>query len=317
MSNLLKKIGAEKVKHVLDIEIHYIRVKLPDTCPVYIEVQRGKKMKKETQTMNYSPYTGIVQFDYPLSFEITMHKKGEKFVKKNFVIKLFEMSGKTKLNNGRVKIDFSHIPVLKKPIIKREVPLQNCTDKTAIVCITVRLDPIFVVSDQPIKPSQSPNSPIAFPTLPEKKFSNMSSIKPAKTNDPEATAIKARSSESYREEKKVNQDEIKFIESSDIIEVNDEIRPALKTDSFSSVMSFSDLILNPKESEISSETSSSDEEMKELPPDRLVAHSVPKASMSYATPNESSKSAQILKSEERSGIATTKEPSQCAGCIAF
>ncbi|OMJ67721.1 hypothetical protein SteCoe_35037 [Stentor coeruleus] len=333
MSALIQKIGAEKVRHHLEIDIHYVRIKLADSFPILVEVLRGKKMHKETQPLNYSPSQAYVQFDYPLAFDITMHKKGSSYVKKNFCIKLFQINGKNRINNGRVKIDFSHIPVIKKPIIRREVPLQHCSDKTAVVSISVKLDQIGKVRGtlgaglSPNSSLLSPNSSIISP--------NSSIVRPEKKNLPEFAVEKMTISDTLpkNEEKKVLEkdkkleipkEKVPVPRNSGIslpeITIETQEEPYTRdehNESFNSKMSFSDLILNPNESELSSESSSSEEEAKELPVEKLVAHSVPKTTREQVTPNEGSKSQHIAVVEARAGITTRREGNCCNACVSF
>lgn len=296
MAGIINKLGAEKVKHHLQVDIHYLRARLTESCQVYFEVKRGKHMKKDTQTMGYLTTVGQVTFDYPVAFDITMHKKGKKYVKKYFSIKLFEVKGNTKIENGRVKIDFSQIPVLKKPIIKREVILQHCIDKIAVVCISVTLDPVFALS------KSSPSSSLVIP-------SHKPSVKPVENEKLTIAAKPEVKIEVVEEEKEA---EVSIEETEDIEEKSDS-----DNESISSRMSFSDLIVHPRDSEVESESSSSEEEYKELSPDRLVAHSIPKVSKDYVTPNQNSKALQISKGEERAGIAPRREGGNCASCNAF
>ncbi|OMJ68367.1 hypothetical protein SteCoe_34211 [Stentor coeruleus] len=332
MSALIQKIGAEKVKHHLEIDIHYVRIKLADSFPILIEILRGKKMHKETQPLNYNPSQSYVQFDYPLAFDITMHKKGSSYVKKNFCIKLFQINGKNRINNGRVKIDFSHIPVIKKPIIRREVPLQHCSDKTAVVSISVKLEQIGKLRKtlgsgfSPNSSLLSPNSSILSP--------NSSIIRQEKTPPPEfPVEKKAEIDPLSKHEDKKNIEDKKHQKANEKLQIPNNSGISLhemtleteeepntrnkRSESFNSIMSFSEMILNPNESELSSESSSSEEEAKELPVEKLVAHSVPKTTREQVTPNEGSKSQHIAVVEARAGITTRREGNCCNACVSF
>ena len=286
MSNVAKKIGAEKVKHKLSIEIHYLKAKLSQNCPIFIEIKRGKNLKKETQTTTYDSSTSLVQFNDVSTVDITMHKKGNKFVKKSFSLKLFEVLENGKKENGRVKIDFSQISALKKPIVKREVPLQHCSDNTASLCISVSLEQL---SNQ-VKTSSG--SELAGKNLEKTKNferKNDENLKTKELSDEEIDKIG-----NFYDQKGDSDNE-----------------------SVDSRMSFSDFILHPRDSELDSESSSSEEEYKQLPFDRLVAHSMPKTSKEYVTPNQNSKALQIFEHEEKAGIFTKREGSTCANCILF
>ena len=87
-----------------------------------------------------------------------------------------------------------------------------------------------------------------------------------------------------------------------------------KKDDSEKDLTFNDLIVNISEIESESESSSSEEEYKELPPDRLVAHSMPKTAKEYVTPNQHSNALQIARAEERAGISTKREGTNCANC---
>jgi hypothetical protein len=300
MSTILQKLGAEKVKHHLEVEIHYIRLKLPNPGQLLIEVQRGKKMHKETQPMHYSPEAAFLQFDYPIGFDITMHKKGSKYVKKNFVIILYQVDGKSRTVNGKVKIDFSQIPMLKKPIIRREVPLQHCSDPLAVVSISVKLEQLAgkgktSAQASPNTSMLSPNSSLVEPdTKPkpkEKKAYDPLAVRPGSVKEPAAPVP------------------VEVVVETDVPYHSEE-----RNSSVDSRMSFSDLILNPKDSEVSSESSSSEEEVKELPKERLVAHAIPKTTRAQVTPNEASKADVIARVEEKGGISTRREGNCCNAC---
>ena len=329
MSGILQKLGAEKVKHHLEIDIHYVRARLRENCSISIEVQRGKKMHKETQPIAYSLSSSFVQFDYPIAFDITMHKKGTKYVKKNFVIKLHEIEGNNKVNNGRVKIDFSQIPVLNKPIVRREVPLQHCTDKSAVVCISVKLDQLAKTRGT-LPGGISPNSSLLSPnssllTSEENLKKKQSEARTPSLTDPLANPVPV---DSKKKAKGNNKEEDRAISPEkntsprpvpiEIVEEHEELYQTEDlNDSICSRMSFSDLILNPRESEVSSESSSSEEEVKELPAERLVAHAMPKARREQVTPNEGSKELHIARIEEQSGVSTRGGGNCCTACTVF
>lgn len=308
---MIQKLTAEKVKHHLEIIIHYIRLKLQEPSQILIEVQRGKKMRQETQALNYDPESAFVQFDYPINFDITMHKKGQKYVKKNFVIKLLTLNGKHKINNGKVVIEFSQIPVLKKPIIRREVPLQHCSDTSAVVSISVRLEQIL--TKKSLSKHASPNSSLISPnsSIIEKKKPEEPEIKPKPNPKPKEKRPKdplAVTNESFRS---ISKD-------SDLLEVEDAYHNENRDDSFNSKMSFSDFILNPKDSEVESESSSSEEEeVKQIPVERLVANAGPKATRDQVTPNEGSKAEKLVTAEEKGGIATRRDGNCCSACQVF
>jgi N-terminal C2 in EEIG1 and EHBP1 proteins len=291
MSNLLQTPGSDKVKYILKVDIHYTRIKLAENCLIAMQILRGKTISKETQIMNYNTTDNYVKFDYPASFNVTMQRKGKKYVKKFFSVKLFIVNGDQKSETGRVKIDFSQIPLLKKSISKRELPLQHCVDPLAIVCVSVSLNPV-----------EENGNIYSLSSLKKNQGVNSTEIKSKTKNklEPEGNTEKNEEDDDLNELHKENPEEAES-----------------DTDSISSKMSFSDLIVNPKDSELDSESSSSEEEYKELSPDKLIAHYMPKTSRDYVKPNENSKALQIAQIEEKSGFPTKRDATICASCAAF
>lgn len=315
----MQKLTAEKVKHVLRIELHYLRAKFNDSCQIIIEIRRGKKMKQVTQQMFYSPETGIIDFSYPFTFDITMHKKGKDYVKKFFSVKLIQVKGNEKVENGRVKIDFSKIPVLKKPIIKREIILQHCSDPTAQVCLSVSLDAIGGFKSFPkLSPKSSLVSrPGTTPHIKDQHPDENPNKNPKILDQPKNLSPGENYIHNDRlvDRTKIVEDDIKHNEKN-FEEINRYDQDS-DNESVNSRMSFSELIVNPKDSDVDSESSSSEEEYKELPQDRLIAHAIPKSSMATARPNENSKALQITEKEEKAGISVRREGSTCANCVLY
>lgn len=254
-----QKLGVERIKNRLVVDVHYLKMKTSQNTNVFVEVTRSKNSKKETAMVVLDSNNPLVNFEHQAVFEVKMQKKGKKYEKKFFSVKVIQVKGVEMNENGRVKIDFSQIPALKKPIVKREVPLQHCSDKAAIICISVSLEAILTKN----------------------------------------------SGKNVRDSK--NKEEI--LKEGEEDEGESELN--------SSMMSFSDFIIHPKDSELESESSSSEEEYKELPPERLVAHAVPKTTYETARPNENSKSLQIDEMEVQAGISTTRESGTCGGCETF
>ena len=257
MASLPQKAGLQKENHLLQVEIHYLKALLTDDSLIYIEIKRGKDQKSDSNSINYTSSASQVNFNFTANFDIVMRKTGKKYEKKYFSLKLFQLKDNTKTENGRVKIDFSRIPSLKKPIFRREISLQHCSDKQALLCISVTLDPINITGKAP------PSSTVfSLANYPKGIDSNEKELKPKDTD----------------------------------------------SDCDSNV-SINDLIVNPKDSEIKSESSSSEEECKELPPDKIVGHSLPKSSKEDVTPNQNSNTLQIAEPEHRDG------DSICVKCI--
>jgi N-terminal C2 in EEIG1 and EHBP1 proteins len=139
MAKLFQRIGAKDVKFELEVEIHYLKIKLPHSTNLKIKVKRGKDKVQETQAMQYFPESGRLQFDYPLNFSITMYKKGNSYVKKDLSISVIENQGEELKIIGKVTIEFHKLAEKGISIEADELNLENSSDKNAKLCISVRL----------------------------------------------------------------------------------------------------------------------------------------------------------------------------------
>lgn len=252
MTTTSKKKSGEKIKMGLSLEIHSAKLFLPEPCEVFIEVNRGKDLKKSTGKQEYDPSLPSLPLNYKFSASITLQKKGKKFVKKTLKFKIFQSV--PLLQVGSFSIDLSTVPSLKKPILNREISFKTSSDQVSSLMISLSLTPLFGKSE--------PDSNLTAKNLQKFEFSE------------------------------------------DVDSDNESV---------SSRMSFSDAILHPKDSEILSESSSSEEEYKQLPVDKLIS-SAPKASMDNVTPNERSKHLSIAQREEKAGIATKRDTGNCVNC---
>lgn len=253
MSKQPKKKSGEKIKMVMSLEIHSLHITLPETCELFIEVQRGKDLKTSTEKHEYDPSAPHISLNSKFSAHITMQKKGKKYKKKTLKFKVFQSSSPQQL--GSISIDLSPIPALKKPISRREISFSSpSSDQPSSITLSLSLSQ--VLNTEPF------SSNLTAKNLPKPEFSE------------------------------------------DVDSDNESV---------SSRMSFSDAILHPKESEILSESSSSEEEYKQLPVDKLIA-AAPKASMESVKPNERSRNMFIDEKEEKAGIATKRETGNCVNC---
>lgn len=256
MSNQPKKKSGEKIKMILSLEIHSLQIILPESCELFIEVQRGKDLKESTEKLEYDPSAPNLSLNSKLSSRIVMQKKGKKYKKKTLKFKIFQSTPPQQL--GSISIDLSPIPSLKKPISRREIPFASpSSDQPSSITLSLSLSPILnTESSEPLA------SNLTVKNLPKLEYSE------------------------------------------DVDSDNESV---------SSRMSFSDAILHPKESEILSESSSSEEEYKQLPVDKLIA-AAPKASMQNVVPNERSRNLSIAEKEEKAGIAGKRETGTCVNC---
>ena len=252
MTTTSKKQPGEKIKMGLSFEIHSANLFLPDPCEIFIEVIRGKDLKKSTEKHEYNPSISLLPLNSKFSANITLEKKGKKFAKKTLKFKIFQSLPLLQL--GSLSIDLSPVPSLKKPISNREISFKTSSEQVSSLVISLSLTPILGKSE------------------PESN-----------------SAVK----------------DVQKIEFAEDVDSDNE--------SVSSRMSFSDAILHPRDSEIMSESSSSEEEYKQLPVDKLIA-SAPKASMDNVTPNERSKHLSIAEKEEKAGIATKRDTGNCVNC---
>lgn len=139
MAKYLHRIGAKHIKFDLEVVIH--NLKLTSTLPLLlkIRVNRGKDKVEETQVMQYSSNSKKVQFDYPLSFQITMYKKSGKYSKKDLLINVLEIQGKSEILLGELTVEFHKMAEIGKSIQFEEYRLENCKDSGARLCISVDL----------------------------------------------------------------------------------------------------------------------------------------------------------------------------------
>ncbi|CAG9315106.1 unnamed protein product [Blepharisma stoltei] len=144
----LHKIGAEKVKYELNVSIHYVKAKLINKEKLKVIAKRGRGLE-ETQPMQYNAINSNVIFEYPLSFVITMHKKSEKYVRKIINFKLIELHGEKSVINGKAQFDFSELANNPGEKIERqEIQLKGCTDKSAVICVSMNLSHISRLRSQ-------------------------------------------------------------------------------------------------------------------------------------------------------------------------
>lgn len=139
-SKIGSRIGADGIKYDLNLVIHYIKAKLKTGVHLKVVVKRGADKKDETQPMLYDATQSKVIFEYPLTFFITMYKKGEKFGKKDLSFRMEEIViGKKSLKNGKAIVDFTDLANSNTQMNRKEVPLKGCSDKKAVICISISL----------------------------------------------------------------------------------------------------------------------------------------------------------------------------------
>lgn len=248
-------------KFQLDLEIHYLQCKLPEDCELVIDAQCGKSFNKSTNPILYSTSTSHAFFDIKLSGSLKLIKKGSKYSKKTLKLKVIQ--NKSQSSIGTLVIDLSHLPLMKSPIRKREINLNNCADKTGLICLSLALN---LLQSEEVREVEKTNT--------KKK----------------------------RKNKKSTEFEL-------------ESRNKDLDDFNTASMSFSDFILNPKDSDVQSESSSSEEEYKEVSAQRISSLNQPKNDMHEVTPNEGSKAYMIADAELKNGIMPTRQKGNCVNCV--
>src|SRR5574343_567219 len=116
MSKYLHRIGAQKQKFELEATIHYLKLSKSSQSLIKVRAKRGKEKTDETTCLSYSPLLKQLQFNYVLSLSTTMYKKGSKYNKKELVIIVLEIVGKTEKKIGTITIDFHTIAETGKNI---------------------------------------------------------------------------------------------------------------------------------------------------------------------------------------------------------
>lgn len=246
-----EKINIERVRFQIDCDIHYLQCKLPQDSDLILKASIGKSFQKSTPSVLYSSSTAHAFFDSKLTGKLTLHKQGSKYKKKSLKLQIFSKSQEL----GKVAIELSQIPSLKKPIKNREIQLSILQDPSALISISIALTP----------------------------SSSKSSKKSEKT------------------QKKAEEFELE----------------SCGNESFSSKMSFSDFIINPNEADMDKESTSSEEEYKELSADMLNSLNTPKLEKELVTPNENSKAYIINEIEMKNGINPTRQKGNCVNCVVF
>ncbi|CAG9310618.1 unnamed protein product [Blepharisma stoltei] len=133
----LRASSPEKSFYELVINIHYIHAQLPDRDLIKIQAKRGNEIQ-ETQPMHYNSTNGSIIFEYPLTFEIPISKYKQQLENRKVKLSMIELRGKKETINGKAEIDVS--PLLSGLKLDREeVPLKSCTDKLAIICVSIDL----------------------------------------------------------------------------------------------------------------------------------------------------------------------------------
>lgn len=98
--SILKRIGAQKDKFELDLQVHCISAKLkPGLYKVVVKASRTKQ--QETGPMQYILNSGKLVLEFPVRLKVAMYKKSSKYLKKNISIKLVQLSGAKMVKNGK------------------------------------------------------------------------------------------------------------------------------------------------------------------------------------------------------------------------
>ena len=135
--SIFTRIGATKTKYELDIIVHYVRINCSVSSAYQVEVERGSRKKQSTKLMlNEGEMVG---FESPITFNITMYHKGESYTYKDLTFKLAKVIDCKKKNDGKVTIDIIPLVGSYQQIQNKVYPLKDCSDKRAVICVSVNL----------------------------------------------------------------------------------------------------------------------------------------------------------------------------------
>lgn len=160
--DLFERIGSSTENFNLELTIHFVKVDLPYIAKLAVIVKRGAEKRQHTHKSE-ADSNGLAAFNQIISFRTSMLKKGSSYLKKLIRFNLMMLSQTKVHKNGRGKIDISVILNSNKTLERYDVKLKNCTDKTALLCISAKMTPIQ---------ADSLSSPIH--EEPNKNFSRMS-----------------------------------------------------------------------------------------------------------------------------------------------
>ncbi|CAG9314264.1 unnamed protein product [Blepharisma stoltei] len=334
-----ERIVPKKHKFNLDIQVHYVKAQYGETGLIKILVKRGKQ-KQETQPMPYNSLNGEVILEYPISFIVHMIKRGKNWVKKHVSFQVLEIRGKSTKKLGEAALEFSQIASTLEPFTKFELVLAKSPDKAAKICVSVDLFQLQrhkrAFGSTEIVPSTTNISTFQS----DYKSSFLQIIQASELSDEEIKPVEAfekpefidehhaelghivKVDENYlekSEEKKLDEEEELDIEKSrkkprrytipGIVHIDGEYK-----ESFSPVHTFLEEargnIVDPKDSTVESESSSSDEEAVVFESGLIVG--IPSNDMKDAVPNQQSKKDETKEKENEAGL--TGRRGTCAKC---
>lgn len=390
---IFQRLGAEEIKFELSITIHFVSAKLNYQGLIKVAAKRGRDKKEETQAMQYDSIREKVIFEYPLNFFTTMYRKNDKYLKKFVSFRIYEVVGNKNFKNGKARMDISEATTYGISIMRAELPLRGCGDKSAYICVSIDMN-IFDQKRSASGPALEPGGDISLQVgMADKrsKYRSAADITSAEQqmlkNEHESfynfenekvkgiplrpknltISIKNRVLASNGVDKLDNYDKSKFIYHAEPIDRNvrsfnseisfkppnidliidetnestedlvsksmdeakilfrespeQETNSPTRTDKLSRRDIFVGLgiskesLINPKDSLIESEESSSEEEPLDLSSDLLGSIEHPVSTMSAVHPNERSQELVLTIKEERSGLPKPKET--CCACTLF
>lgn len=336
---LLEKFGARRIKYNLLIQVHTVKANFRETGPIKVLVLRGKQ-KQETQQMPYNHSEAQAILEYPVSFTVNMMKKGKTFLKKFVNFTVLEVTGKSTKELGRAVAEFSEIAANGVSFTKIELLLKKCTDKNGKLIISVHLTP-FRKGSRSMATGDIPSSNFSLSTFQTDHKSSLMGVSVISSDEESGINNLFERSHFGKQSTELGNAIYTYKEYSSNEENSEGEGPRLHRRSSKSVIdpprlrllledskkpssgeasnTFLEIakehIINPKESCIASESSSSDEEVVAFDSYPSNLDSIPRREMTDVRPNENSKLTDIKEKEVHSGIAGRS--GTCAKCGIF
>ena len=135
--NYLKRIGSEPEKYSFEINIHSVKINLPLPSSLQIIIKRNKNKREKTPIIEYNQQTSIGYFNSIIQFPVTLYKSGKEYISKTYYFRLIQIRNNKSIKNGKAKLDLKTI--INRPNELRDLPLKNCTDSKACICINASI----------------------------------------------------------------------------------------------------------------------------------------------------------------------------------
>lgn len=145
---IFQKLRSEKIKFELDITVHFVSTRLKNQGKLQVAAFRGNDKRGETQAMPYDFAQQRSIFEYPINFSTTLYRRGGKFLQKFITFKLYGFELNKKSKQGKARIDISEAATYGITIMKVELPLRQCIDKSANLYVTITMNSAKTISNQ-------------------------------------------------------------------------------------------------------------------------------------------------------------------------